>query len=179
MSNSLKPVRPTVGQARTYRAVQYADLKTGSPADAGLPGFHGWAYWGAGSHPRQSGLFDLDSLSNEDRVWVLDRLFVLLAQAFPATIHVVTPGDLAERLAPLHANGLTARTSTVLLWSGLVGDLLRRVARLLGCDAPGLVTGVALLDALPGGAGWNAFSRRTRSRYRQRTGGHRSNRCRC
>jgi len=28
--------------------------KTGSPADAGLPGFHGWAYWGAGSHPRQS-----------------------------------------------------------------------------------------------------------------------------
>ena len=25
----------------------------GSPADAGLPGLHGWAFWGAGAHPRR------------------------------------------------------------------------------------------------------------------------------
>src|SRR5688500_13543330 len=107
--------------------------KDGSPADAGLPGFHGWAYWGAGSHPRQSGLFDLDNLANEDQVWILDRLLVQLPQALPAALHVVTLGDLVQRVAPLYANGLVGSTSTVLLWSRLLGDLLRRVARLLGC----------------------------------------------
>ena len=32
-----------------------AHIKTdsGGPADAGLPGLHGWAFWGAGTHPRQ------------------------------------------------------------------------------------------------------------------------------
>jgi hypothetical protein len=26
---------------------------SGGPADAGLPGLHGWAFWGAGTHPRR------------------------------------------------------------------------------------------------------------------------------
>ena len=105
-------------------------IKTGSPADAGLPGFHGWAYWGAGSHPRQSDLFDLDRLANVDQVRVLDRPFVELPQGFPAALHVVALGDLAKCIAPPHVNGLASGICTVLLWSRLLRDLLLRLAHL-------------------------------------------------
>src|SRR5512133_1785390 len=110
--------------------------RTGSPADAGLPGFHGWAYWGAGSHPRHSGLVDLESLPYVDQARVLDRLLVELVQALPSALHVIPLGDLAKRVTTPNVNGLAA--STVLLVSRLLCDLLLRVARLLGFGAPGI-----------------------------------------
>ena len=99
----------------------YRLRKAGSPADAGLPGFHGWAYWGAGSHPRQSGLFDLDCLSDKDQIRILNSLLVELPQALPTTLHVVALGDLAKRVTSLDVNGFAG--STVLLLSRLLGDL--------------------------------------------------------
>src|SRR6476659_4737304 len=110
--------------------------QTGSPADAGLPGFHGWAYWGAGSHPRQSGLFDLDSLPDIDQVRILDRLLIELPQTLPTALDLMSLCDLAKRVTTLDVNGFSA--STVLLMSRLLGDLDLRVAHLLPFGRSGI-----------------------------------------
>jgi hypothetical protein len=112
---------------------------------------------------RASQVFDLDSMSDEDQFGLLIVSLFIFHKPFQPPFTWWRLAILLSVSAPLHANGLTARTSTVLLWSGFGGDLLR-VARLLGCDATGLAAGVAFLDALPGGPGWHTFSRRIRSR---------------
>src|SRR4051812_17336906 len=73
------------------------DGESGSPADAGLPGFHGWGCWGGRRpHPREAVLPNAQNLADPDLVGVLHGPLVEVPQPAPAASDVVAAGDLDD-----------------------------------------------------------------------------------